>query len=232
MRHAAFTLVAGLALAAQPAVATDDCVADAMIVFDGSGSMAEVNIYNDSPARIDQVRTAVRRALPEVAAVRRLGLITFGGGPVGPCGGIDLRFRPRANAAPAIIAAIDALKPDGLTPLTAAVADAARVLDFRNRPATVVVVTDGNETCGGAPCAMGAALAAQGRDLTIHVIGFQVQVDYFAWDNPEQQAYGFANPVTKCLADATGGLYVTTQTVDQLVDALTRALGCAVIGQR
>ena len=41
-----------------------------------------------------------------------------------------------------MIAAIDALRPDGLTPLTAAVARAAEVLDYRSRAGVVVLVTD------------------------------------------------------------------------------------------
>ena len=49
------------------------------------------------------------------------------------------------------MAAIDALRPSGRTPLTDAVAQAAEVLDFRHKPGLIVVLTDGEETCGGSP---------------------------------------------------------------------------------
>ena len=94
-----------------------------------------------------------------------------------------------------------------------------------------MLVTDGNETCGGRPCALGSALAAERQDLTVHVIGFKVVVDFFSWDNPEQQDVGAGNTVAKCLADRTGGLYVSTETVAQLADALRVTLGCSLIGQ-
>ena len=42
---------------------------------------------------------------------------------------------------------------------------------------------------------------------------------------------GAGNTVAKCLADRTGGLYVSTETVDELADALRVTLGCALIGK-
>ena len=92
-----------------------------------------------------------------------------------------------------------------------------------------MLVTDGNETCGGRPCALGAALMTEARDLTVHVIGFRVNVDFFGWNTPEQESYGEGRTVAKCLADRTGGKYVSTDTVDELV-ATPRNAGCAVIG--
>ena len=44
------------------------------------------------------------------------------------------------------------LVPTGKTPLTTAVEQAAQVLDYRNKPGVVVLVTDGEETCGRSPC--------------------------------------------------------------------------------
>ena len=90
-------------------------------------------------------------------------------------------------------------------------------------------MTDGNETCGGTPCATSGALASAAHDLTIHVIGFKFRSDYFAWDNPEQE-FG-AEMVARCLADETGGLFVNTETVDELADALRATLGCLLIGK-
>ena len=126
---------------------------------------------------------------------------------------------------------MDQLVPKGLTPLAASVRQAAEALDYRRAPGIVVLVTDGNETCGGRPCALGDALAREAADLTVHVIGFKVIVDFFSWDNPEQQSYEDGNTVAKCLADRTGGMYVSTETVDELADALRVTMGCALIGQ-
>lgn len=222
-----------LSLAAAPVSvsATSSCAADAMLVFDGSGSMAELGFDQTAPTRMDDARRAVRRAMPQIAPIRRVGLLVYGPGPEGSCDGINLKFTPRRDASEAVIDAIETVDPFGLTPLTESVRKAAEVLDYRSKPAIVVLVTDGNETCGGRPCATGKELAIAARDLTIHVIGFRVVADPFAWDSPEAGIYSDGASVAKCLSDGTGGKYVSTETVDELAEALQDTLGCALIGQ-
>jgi Ca-activated chloride channel family protein len=99
-------------------------------------------------SRIDKVRLALREILPSVTRFRRVGLITYGPGAWNQCN-VSLALGPSINAADRIMAAVNALTPAGRTPLTAAVAKAADVLDFHNRPGLIVVLTDGEETCGG-----------------------------------------------------------------------------------
>ena len=205
------------------------CSVDAMLVFDGSASMDEITFETGPNTRITEARQALRRAMPDIDPYRRVGLLIYGPGPNGSCENLDLRFGPIENASGPLTEAIDTLQPDGLTPLTAAVQQAAEALNYREQPSVVVLVTDGNETCGGRPCATAQALRATARDLTVHVIGFRAVVDFFAWNNPEQDALN-ATTVARCLADETGGLFVTTETVDELVAALRRTLGCPVIG--
>ena len=223
MRPALLALACTLAL---PATA-QDCATDAMLVFDGSASMAEIGL-DDTVSRIVEARAAMARILPEVEAVRRIGLLTYGPGPENSCEGLRLRFPPMDRAAARALAELDTLDPNGMTPLTEAVEMAAEAMEYRTRPAIVVLVTDGNETCGGRPCALSTRLAEQAADLTIHVIGYRANADFFAWDNPEQE-FGEAS-VTRCLSDATGGVFIGAETEDALVDALRRTLGCLVIG--
>ena len=210
--------------------AATGCATDAMLVFDGSASMAEIGFDTQAATRIAEARDAMRRALPQIAPFRRVGLITYGPGPNDACDNINLRFAPMPNAAAALVAEVESLRPGGLTPLAASVRAAAEVLEYRQHPGLVVLVTDGNETCGGRPCALGRELAAEARDLTVHVIGFRVVVDFFSWDSPEAGTYTQGNTVAKCLSDATGGMYVSTETVDELAAALRETLGCALIG--
>src|SRR5215470_2857725 len=144
---AAFALiVAGVGGASAEEPATKPCTEDAMIVFDASGSMSGDGWgYGSESAgsvpRIDKVRSAMREILPSITRFRRVGLITFGSGAWNQCT-IRLELKPTPNAADRIMAAIDALRPAGRTPLTDAVAQAADVLDFRNKPGLIVVLTD------------------------------------------------------------------------------------------
>jgi len=191
--------------------------------------MAELGLQSNAPKRIDDARTALEDAMPQIAPFRRIGLITYGPGPENSCEGINLKFAPVANAAEPVMEAIAILDPNGLTPLTEAVRSAAEVLEYRTQPGIVVLVTDGNETCGGAPCTLGAELAATAANLTVHVIGFRVETDRFAFDSPDVERFPDGISVAKCLSDQTGGMYVSTETIAELSQALQRTLGCGFI---
>jgi Ca-activated chloride channel family protein len=228
----AAAVLAACAVAPGPkARAAQGCSEDAIVVFDGSGSMSEMGFNLMDEPRIFAARRAIREAMPQVAPFRNLGLVIYGPGPRDACNNIDLRFAPMPDAAPRMIAEIDALAPSGNTPLTASVARAAETLEFRARPGVVVLVTDGKETCGGAPCQLAASLVAEAHDLTVHVIGFKLRGEHFSWDSENMHDYREGQTVARCLADQTGGLYLTTETVDELVTALQTTLGCPIFGR-
>lgn len=224
-------LIASTALLAlfgvAPAWTDETCQSDALLVFDASGSMSEAGFNQLDEPRIHMARRAINKAIPGIAASRKVGLLTYGAaGEENACNTIDLKFLPMSNAAARIIAEIEALQPAGDTALTEGVRQAAEALNFRTEAATVVLLTDGKETCGGEPCKLAGDLLAQGHDLTVHVIGFKVRGAFFSWDSQGREEYINGTTVARCLADRTGGLYVSTETVDELSDALKRTLGC------
>ena len=225
-----FLAATGLSLFAFGLVAAEgadreSCVDDAMIVFDASGSMSgnEKLGIATTITRIDEVRAALGRVLPTAARHRRVGLITYGPGPYNQCN-VELNLEPAPDAAKRILEAVGALTPAGKTPLTSAVAQAAEVLDFRHKPGVVVVLTDGEETCGGSPCALGKELHDAAANLIVHVIAFRTS--NFSWTG-EQSILGI-----KCLAEANNGLYVTAETQEDLVGAFQETLSCPMISLR
>jgi Mg-chelatase subunit ChlD len=140
------------------------CTEDAMIVFDASGSMSGNQVLGipNSRARIDEVRAALAQVLPTAAAHRRVGLITYGPGPYNQCN-VKLDLKPTPDAAKLIMSAVNALVPAGKTPLTSGVEQAAEALDYRRKPGVIVVVTDGEETCGQIALRPGQAAPFGGR---------------------------------------------------------------------
>ncbi len=228
---AAFCVTALTLTGGRPALAVADCSVDAMVVFDGSGSMAEMGFNHLGEPRIIEARRAVRDVMPYISPYRRMGLIVYGPGNEDQCANIDLRFAPVPSAGPDVVRAVDGLEPSGETPLTEAVERAAQVLEYRIKPGVVVLVTDGRETCGGAPCQLAAELVADSVDLTVHVIGFKIRGDFFGWQGKEREAYENAGTVARCLADRTGGKYRSTETAEELAKALDETLGCPVISR-
>lgn len=198
-----------------------------MIVFDGSGSMAEMGFNQMDEPRIFAARRAVTNVAPEIAAVRRLGLMVYGPGHGDGCSGISLRFPPMPDAAGRVIGEVNVLQPAGETALTEAVSRAKDVLEQGTGSGTVVLVTDGKETCGGTPCQLAAELS--GQPYTVHVIGFRVRGDFFAWPGDEDNDYEQAETVARCLADQTGGQYFAAESVQDLAEALRQTLGCKLL---
>ena len=150
----------------------------------------------------------------------RVGLITYGPGAYNQCN-VQLKFEPTPNAAERIMREVDALTPAGRTPLTSAVEEAADVLDYRKKPGVIVLLTDGEETCGRSPCDLGKQLHAAAAQLTVHVISYRTE--NYSWVGESSVLD------TKCLAEENNGFYITAYSYQELVEAFEKALDCPMI---
>ena len=199
---AAFMLLAGL-LAATGTSAADKT----MIVLDASGSMwGQIG----GRSKIEIARETLGTVLQSVPAGTELGLMVYGHREKGSCSDIELTVAPGAGTGEAITAFVSGLNPKGKTPLTQSVEQAADILKYTEDKATVVLVTDGLETCEADPCALASALEEKGVDFTTHVVGFGLT---------EEEGRQVA-----CLAENTGGKYFQASDATQLVAALTETV--------
>lgn len=176
----------------------------AIIVLDGSGSMwAQI----DGEARITIARDTLSEVLSTIPSDLELGLMTYGHREKGNCGDIEMMVAPAAGTASAISAAAAEINPKGMTPLSEAVRIAAEELRYTEDRATVILITDGLETCEVDVCALGMELENQGIDFTAHVLGFGLS------DEEGRQV--------ACLAENTGRQYLSAEDGDAMVEALT-----------
>ena len=74
----------------------------------------------------------------------------------------------------AILARTASVKAQGYTPITYVLQLAAADIAKEPGSRTIVLVSDGKETCAGDPCAAARALAVADARLVIHTIGFNV----------------------------------------------------------
>ncbi|MBA3523149.1 MAG: VWA domain-containing protein, partial [Geodermatophilaceae bacterium] len=195
-RIVATTLLGGLitGLLGMASVAAEETPdAQLEIVLDSSGSMGAADPGGGT--KIEAARAALNGAvdvLPDEAAV---GVRVYGGRYddeargctdtrlVTPLGPLDRTASKAAFAG---------LRPLGYTPIAFSLEQAAT--DFTTQgPRTIVLVSDGEETCGGNPCEVARTLAQAGVDLRVDTVGYA------------------ADPATRqqlqCIAEATGGQY-------------------------
>ncbi|RWB55367.1 VWA domain-containing protein [Mesorhizobium sp.] len=178
-----------------------------IIILDASGSMwAQI----DGKPKLEIARESLRTVLQSVPADDEIGFMAYGHRQKGSCEDIELIVPPQAGSASAISAAADSMKFLGKTPLTAAVKQAAEALRYTEDKATVVLITDGLETCGGDPCALGKELKETGVDFTADVVGFGLTAD-----EGKQIA---------CLAENTGGKYIQASDERALQEALVETV--------
>jgi Ca-activated chloride channel homolog len=184
----------------------------AIIVLDASGSMwGQI----DGTPKLEIARETLRTVLQTVPADMELGLMAYGHREKGSCDDIELIVPPAAGSASAITAAADSMKFLGKTPLTAAVRQAAEALKYTEEKSTVILITDGIETCDADPCALGKELEQSGVDFTAHVVGFGLTAE-----EGRQVA---------CLAENTGGKYLQASNAGDLKDALAEAVVVAPV---
>ena len=175
----------------------------AILVLDASGSMwGKV----DGRHKIEIARDVVRTTISKWDSDIDMGLMAYGHRRKGDCSDIELLLPPKPLDGQSFIDEANGLNPIGKTPLSAAVTQAAETLDYKNTKATVILVSDGKETCDLDPCAVGNALEAAGLDFTAHIISFDV---------PKEDAQGM-----QCLAENTGGIFIEASNSDELEEAL------------
>lgn len=176
----------------------------AILVLDASGSMwGQI----DGKAKITIAQEVIGDLLQSLPADQELGLTVYGHRRKGDCSDIETLIHPGGDTRNAIMMAVSAITPKGKTPLSAAVIQAAKALRYTEERATVILVSDGRETCALDPCEVGRNLEKSGIDFTAHVIGFDISN---AKDRAELQ----------CLAEETGGTFRTASNASELNDAL------------
>lgn len=183
--------------------ATARAEGQSIIVLDASGSMwGQIG----GRTKIDIAREALNGVVGQLPAGTAMGLMAYGHREKGNCDDIELVVPPATGSAQAIIEAANALQFKGKTPLTESVRRAAEALRSTEEKATVILITDGIETCEADPCALGTELERTGVDFTAHVVGFGLT---------EEEGRQVA-----CLAENTGGKYIQASDLDSLALAL------------
>ncbi|MFE8005131.1 VWA domain-containing protein [Streptomyces sp. NPDC057418] len=202
------TLAAGLGTALPAAADEPSSAASPKVelVLDVSGSMRTRDI--DGQSRMSAAKQAFNDVLDAVPEEVQLGIRTLGADYPGddrkvgckdteqlyPVGPLD---RTEAKTAVATLA------PTGWTPIGPALLGAADDLEGGDSTRRIVLITDGEDTCGPLdPCEVARDIAARGIHLVIDTLGLVPDAKI------RQQL--------TCIAEATGGTYTAIQHTEEL----------------
>ena len=197
-------MLASTALIAGDLHASEPQANATMLVLDASGSMwGQIN----GRSKIEIARDAVGSMLDGWQG-GDIGLLAYGHRRKGDCADIQVLQAPESNNTDAIRKQVGAINPVGMTPISASVRQAAQELRFSENKATVILVSDGEETCNADPCELGKELESASVDFTAHVIGFDIE------------KASKADLQLACLASSTGGRYLMADSAAELNQAL------------
>lgn len=173
-----------------------------VLVLDSSGSMA--GAIDGSP-KLDAARKAIRAMANGLAEGRTLGLVAYGHRRQGDCSDIETLVPPGPLDRAGLDRALDGLLARGKTPLSDALRHAAMLLPETG--GTIILISDGLETCDRDPCAVAEDLRQANARLVIHVVGFGVTDDEVA--------------ALSCIAEKGSGRTASADSAAGLTDALT-----------
>ncbi len=177
-----------------------------MFILDASGSMW--GRLPDRQSKITVARDVLGDLVKKIPDNISTGLIAYGHRRKGDCADIEVVQEAEAGGAQAIAGHLKRLVPRGRTPISDALKLAGEKLIGIEDQTTIVLVSDGIETCKGDPCAVAAALAKSSAKLNIHVVGYAVDHE--------------ASAQLQCIAEKGRGQYFTANDTDALSAALTQ----------
>lgn len=176
---------------------------EVLFILDGSGSMWEQMKEQPKIAIAKDVMSKMVQELPKDV---QAGLVVYGHRKERECSDIELLVPPGSTDRDALLSKIQSINPKGKTPITASLQLAADALSGVASEATIILVSDGKETCAEDPCSLVKTLRENGLNAVIHVVGFGVKkVD--------------ADQLS-CIAKAGGGNYYSADSKGELGSAM------------
>jgi len=203
--------VGALALAPTPARAQEEIErTNVVIILDASGSMAG---RMNGQVKMDLARNVVRELVDNMPSDMKVGLIVYGARSPrekNDCQDIEVLRTVQPVQTQAVDAALNQLRPRGMTPIGASLIRGAEALKGLPGKSTIVLISDGTETCGADPCQVARDVrASTGIDVKVHSVGLDIGES--------------ERGTLECVATGGGGTYYPVKDEAQLRTALNTA---------
>ena len=204
----ALLLLSVLAILLIPTFSAAEEFPETMIILDGSGSM-----WGDlgGERKIEAAKRVLAEVVPGLPPEVRVGFAAYGHRREKDCSDVEILVPPGSTDREGLVAKAEAITPKGMTPIARACREVAELLRGREAETTVILVSDGIETCDEDPCEVVRALKEGGVRFVMHVVGFGVDED--------------ARAQLECIAGAGEGRYFDASAADSLLAAFETMKG-------
>lgn len=179
-----------------------------IFIYDASGSMWG---QMEGKTKMEIASSVLSNSIDNFAENQQIGLVAYGHRKKGDCRDVETLVAMTNTSKSDIAQAVKSIKPLGKTPLAFSAREVIDQLRERKEKATIVLITDGIESCDGDICKVVQDAKNEGIDFKLHIVGFGLKAG-----ETEQ---------LECAAKAGDGNYYDASNASGLGAALTEVAG-------
>ncbi|MFZ1706006.1 MAG: VWA domain-containing protein [Saprospiraceae bacterium] len=174
-----------------------------IFIYDASGSMWGKILTR---TKMEIARDVLTTAINNLPDNQKIGLVAYGHRQEGDCRDVEILVDVSNGTKTAATQAVKTIKPLGRTPLAYSATQVINLLRQNKSNATIILITDGIESCDGDLCGVIKAAKIEGIIFKLHIIGFGLKNEDI-------------RPL-KCAAEAGDGKYFNADDADGLSGVL------------
>lgn len=187
-----------------------------IFIYDASGSMwGQI----EGKSKMEIASTVLSDAVNKLPDNQQIGLVAYGHRNEGDCKDVEFLAEVAQGNKSRINESLKKIKPLGKTPLAYSATLVIDKLRQSKMKSTIILITDGIESCDGSICDVIKSAKEEGIDFRLHIVGFglkageteQLRCAAEAGDGKYYDAADAGN-LTAALSEATN------ETVDALID--------------
>jgi len=178
-----------------------------IFIYDASGSMWG---QMEGKTKMEIASGVLSSAIDNLPANQNVGLVAYGHREKGDCKDVETLVSMENNSKSKIASALKNIKPLGMTPLAYSATQVIDGLRQSKKKATIILITDGIESCKGNICEVIKKAKKEGIDFKLHIVGFGLKAG-----ETEQ---------LKCAAEAGDGNYFDAADASGLGEALNQVV--------
>ncbi|PVW15729.1 vWA domain-containing protein [Marixanthomonas spongiae] len=175
-----------------------------IFIYDASGSMWG---QMEGKTKMEIAATVLSESIGDFSEDQKIGLVAYGHRKKGDCRDVETLLPMSNTSKSSVSSTVKSIKPLGKTPLAYSATTVIDQLRKNKEKATIVLITDGIESCDGNICDVVTKAKKEGIDFKLHIVGFGLK-------NSETEQL-------KCAAKAGEGNYYDAADASGLGDAMS-----------